>query len=70
MATVRSCDRCGQLMEEVGSEYVPARETEHDVHLGDRRRRLRCSNCGYEKPLAETVLEGEVESWENEGGSA
>ena len=57
-------------MEDVGSEYVPARETGHDVHLGDRRRRLRCSNCGYEEPLAETVSEGEVESWENEGGSA
>ncbi len=70
MVNERSCDRCGQSMEDVGSEYVPARETGHDVHLGDRRRRLRCSNCGYEEPLAGTVSEGEVETWENEGGSA
>ena len=27
MVNERSCDRCGQSMEEVGSEYVPARET-------------------------------------------
>ena len=68
MATVRSCDRCGQPMEDVGSEHVPTRETGHDVHFGDRRARLRCSSCGYEEPPAETVSDGEVESWENEGG--
>ena len=70
MVNERSCDRCGQPMEDVGSEYLPARATGHDVHLGDRRQRPRCPACGYEKTLAETVPEGEVESWENEGGSA
>ena len=69
MATVRPCDRCGQPMEDVGFEDMPPRETGHDVQPTDRRR-LRCPACGYEKTLAETVPEGEVESWENEGGSA
>ncbi len=69
MATVRPGDRCGHPMEDVGFEDMPPRETGHDVQPTDRRR-LRCSACGYEKTLAETVPEGEVESWENEGGSA
>ena len=57
-------------MEDVGFEYERARETAHDVQPADRRRRLRCPACGYEKTLAETAPEGEVDAWENEGGSA
>ena len=70
MADESPCDRCGQPMEEVGFEYERARETGHDVQPADRRRRLRCPACSYEKTLAETVPAGEIESWENEGGSA
>jgi uncharacterized OB-fold protein len=57
-------------MEEVGFEHVPARETGHVVQPVDRPRRFRCPKCGYEKTLAETAPEGEVEAWENEGGIA
>ena len=53
-------------MDQAGMEYVPARGTGHDFQPATRRR-LRCPECGYEKTLA---LEGEVESWENKGGSA
>ncbi len=70
MANERPCDRCGHVMDDVGVENERARETGHDVQLADRRRRLRCPACGYEKTLAETAPEGEVDSWENEGGSA
>ncbi len=66
MATVRPCDRCGHAMEDVGVEDMPPRETGHDVQPTDRRG-LRCPACGYEQTLAETVPEGEGESWEDEG---
>ncbi len=68
MAIERPCDRCGHLMEDVGLEDRRARKTEH-VQPADRRR-FRCPECGTEKMVAETAPEGEVESWENEGGSA
>ena len=54
-------------MDQAGMEYVPARGTGHDFQPATRRRRLRCPECCYEKTLAS---EGQVESWENEGGSA
>ena len=53
-------------MEDVGFEDERAREIGHDVQPADRRRRLSCPACGYEKTLAETAPEGEVD----EGGSA
>ena len=56
-------------MEDVGLEDQRARKTEH-VRSADRQRRFRCSECGAEKTVTETAPEGEVESWENEGGSA
>lgn len=56
-------------MEEVSSDYERGREAGHDLPRADRRR-LRCPECGYEKPLGETAPRSEVESWENEGGSA
>ena len=66
MAIERPCERCGHpTLEDVGLEDKGARTTEH-VQPADRRRRFRCPECGAEK----TVTESEVESWENEGGSA
>ena len=69
MAIERPCDRCGHLMEDVGLEDRRARKTEH-VQPADRRRRFRCPECDTERTVTETAPEGEVESWENEGGSA
>jgi hypothetical protein len=56
-------------MEEVSVEYERAHEAGRDFQRADRRR-FRCPECAYEKTLAETAPIGEVESWENEGGSA
>ena len=56
-------------MEDVGLEDKRARKTEH-VQPADPRRRFRCPQCGAEKAVTETAPDGEVESWENEGGSA
>ena len=67
-AIERPCDRCGHLMEDVGLEDRRARKTEHDQPAD--RRRFRCPACGAEETVTETVPESEVESWENEGGSA
>ena len=69
MAIERPCDRCGHLMEDVGLEDPRARPTEH-VQPPDPRRRFRCPACGAEETVTETAPESEVESWENEGGSA
>ena len=68
MANETPCGRCGHLMEDVGFENEQAREKGHNVQPVERRRRFRCPECGNEKTLAEAVPEGEVESWENEGG--
>ena len=67
MAVERPCDRCGHLMEDVSLEDQRSRRTGH-VEPADRR--LRCPACGAEKTVTETAPESEVESWENEGGSA
>ena len=42
----------------------------HDIPPALRRRRFKCPECGAEKTVAETAHDGEVESSENEGGSA
>ena len=70
MANEALCGRCGHLMEDVRVENEQAREKEHDIQPAERRLRFRCPECGNERTLAETAHDGEVESWENEGGSA
>ena len=56
--------------EDVRVENEQAREKEHDIQPAERRLRFRCPECGNERTLAETAHDGEVESWENEWGSA
>ena len=55
-------------MEDVNVENEPAREEGHDIQPALRRRRFRCPKCGAEGTVTETAPE--VESRENEGGSA
>ena len=62
------CGKCGHLMEDVSVEHEPARDERHDIQ--PTHRRFRCPECGAEKTVAETSHDGEVASWENEGGSA
>ena len=69
MANEISCGRCGHLLEDVGSQNVPAGKREHDAQQADRGR-LTCPGCGHETTLPETSSESETKSWENEGGSA
>ena len=64
------CGKCGHLMEDVSVEPEPAREQRHDIQPAHRRRRFKCPECGAEKTVTEIAPEGEVEAWENEGGSA
>ena len=70
MANETPCDRCGHLMEDVGSQNIPAGKTGHDAQIVDRRRLRKCPECGHETTLPETTQESGVASWENEGGSA
>lgn len=70
MANETPCDRCGHVMEDVSVENEQAREKGHNIQPALRRQRFRCPECGAEKTVAETAHDGEVESWENEGGSA
>ncbi len=70
MANETPCDRCGHAMEDVSVENEQAREKGHDIQPALRRRQFRCPECGAEKTVVETAHDGEVESWENEGGGA
>ena len=70
MANETPCDRCGHAMEDVSVENEQAREKGHDIQPALRRRQFRCPECGAEQTVVETAHDGEVESWENEGGGA
>ena len=67
MANETPCGRCGHIMEDVGSQNASASTS---AQIANRERRLTCPKCGHETTPAETAPEGEVESWEHEGGSA
>ena len=68
MANETPCDRCGHVMEDVSVENEQAREKGDATPPALRSRRFRCPECGAEKTVAEIAHDGEVESWENEGG--
>ena len=70
MANETLCGRCGHVMEDVSVENEQARDQGDAIQPARRRRRFRCRECGAEQTVTETAHDGEVESWENEGGGA
>ena len=69
MAVLTRCPRCGHLARDAGHDDLPTRESEPVAPRGDRRR-FRCPKCGGVDTEGETASKSEVQSWENEGGSA
>ena len=69
MAILTPCSKCGHLIENDRAEDPSVPDTEREPLQGGRRR-FGCPKCGEEGTWTKSDPESEVESWENEGGSA